>query len=293
MKEFLFNTVAQFSLYLAVVGFFIAFSLIWMATARRLNARLASYRENFTNEASTNAADMFMSVDPNQLFKINLIALVVLPTLIWILFRDVATTLAVFAGILLIPSFWYKRMRATRLKAIERQLPDALAMVAGSLRAGASLNIALENLVKEQAPPLAQEFDLLMKEQRLGVDLDVSLAKLEQRIPLQDFAMLATALRINREVGGNLADTIESLGETLRRKGTMEGKIKSLTAQGTMQGYVMAGLPLLLALLLNFLEPEAMSKLWSTPIGWVVLGVIALMETLGFLMIRKITSIDV
>ena len=132
-----------------------------------------------------------------------------------------------------------------------------------------------------------------MKEQRLGVDLDVSLAHMERRIPLQDFSMLATALRINREVGGNLADTISSLGETLRRKGTMEGKIKSLTAQGKMQGYVMAGLPVLLAVLLNFLEPEAMSKLWTTAVGWIVITVIVVMEALGFLMIRKITSIDV
>ncbi|MEM7466916.1 MAG: type II secretion system F family protein, partial [Pseudomonadota bacterium] len=195
--------------------------------------------------------------------------------------------------ILLIPGLWYRSAKAKRLRAIERQMPDALAMVAGSLRAGASLNIALENLVAEQPPPLSQEFDMLLKEQRLGVDLDISLGNMEKRIPLQDFSMLATALRINREVGGNLADTIESLGETLRRKGTMEGKIKSLTAQGQMQGYVMTGLPVLLAVLLNFLEPEAMEKLWTTGVGWVVIVVIVVMEVLGYSMIKKITTIDV
>ena len=119
------------------------------------------------------------------------------------------------------------------------------------------------------------------------------MANMEQRIPLQDFSMLVTALRINREVGGNLADTIESLGETLRRKAMMEGKIQSLTAQGRLQGIVMTGLPVLLAVLLNFMEPEAMSKLWTTALGWAVLGVIVVMEALGFFMIRKITSIDV
>ena len=111
--------------------------------------------------------------------------------------------------------------------------------------------------------------------------------------PMQDFRMLTTALRINREVGGNLAETIEALADTLRRKATMEGKIASLTAQGKLQGLVMTGLPVLLGVLLNFLEPEAMRKLWTTGIGWTVLSIIVVMELLGYFMIRKITSIDV
>ena len=105
--------------------------------------------------------------------------------------------------------------------------------------------------------------------------------------------MLTTALRINREVGGNLAETVESLADTLRRKSTMEGKIRSLTAQGKLQGIVMTGLPILLGVLLNFLEPEAMAKLWSTGVGWMVLTVIVVMELMGYAMIKKITSIDV
>ena len=104
---------------------------------------------------------------------------------------------------------------------------------------------------------------------------------------------LVTALRINREVGGNLAETMESLGETLRRKAMMEGKIESLTAQGKLQGIVMTGLPILLGTLLNFIEPEAMSKLWTTTVGYIVLAIIIMMEVMGYLMIKKITSIDV
>jgi tight adherence protein B len=238
-------------------------------------------------------ADMFMFVDPNQLFRVNLIALVVGPLLIWLLLGDIVSTLGVFILILVLPAFAYRSMKRKRLARIEAQLPDALTMVSGSLRAGASLNIALDNLVAEQPAPISQEFEILTKEQRLGVDFDVSLANMEQRIPMQDFRMLTTALRINREVGGNLAETIESLATTLRRKSTMEGKIQSLTAQGKLQGIVMTGLPVLLGLLLNFLEPESMEKLWTTGIGWTVLAVIIVMEMLGYFMIRKITSIDV
>lgn len=293
MKEAFLNFISGSSLLLAVIAIFIGFSLFWFAVAGRVQKQLDAYQENFTSQASANAADMFLSIDPQRLFRINLIALLILPLLVFLITRHLPTTIIIAVAILLIPGMWYRSAKAKRLRAIERQMPDALAMVAGSMRAGASLSIALENLVAEQPPPLSQEFSMLLKEQRLGVDLDVSLANMENRIPLQDFSMLATALRINREVGGNLADTIESLGETLRRKGTMEGKIKSLTAQGQMQGIVMTGLPVLLALLLNFLEPDAMEKLWTTGVGWIVLSVIIVMEVLGYAMIKKITSIDV
>lgn len=291
--QFLWNLTAD-GLFIAVmVAVFLTVALLWFALARAGQRYIQSYQETFTATASANMADMFLFIDPGRLFMANVVAMVVLPLLVWLLTRDVTATLVVLGLIVVLPSFLYRRMRRKRLKRIEAQLPDALAMVSGSMRAGASLNIALESMVKEQSPPITQEFELFLKEQRLGVDFDVSMSNMEARIPIQDFSMLVTALRINREVGGNLADTIESLGETLRRKAMMEGKIQSLTAQGRLQGIVMTGLPILLAVLLNFMEPEAMSKLWTTPIGWAVLGVVIVMEGLGFFMIRKITSIDV
>lgn len=291
--QFLWNLTAD-GLFLAVMAtVFLAVAMLWFVLARAGQRYVQEYQETFTATASANMADMFLFIDPGKLFMANLLAMVVLPGLIWLLTGDATATLVMLVLIMVMPSFFYRRMRARRLKRIEQQLPDALAMVSGSMRAGASLNIALESMVKEQSPPITQEFELFLKEQRLGVDFDISMANMEKRIPLQDFSMLVTALRINREVGGNLADTIESLGETLRRKAMMEGKIQSLTAQGRLQGIVMTGLPVLLAVLLNFMEPEAMSKLWTTPIGWAVLGVVIVMEVLGFVMIRKITSIDV
>ncbi len=291
--ETVYRLVAAFAFPATIVAVFVAATLTWMIVSVKAQQRLAAYREDFTTSASTNMADMFMFVDPNQLFRINLIALVVLPLIVWLLLGDLVTTIGVFVLILVLPTILYRRMRNARNKRIEEQLPDALLMVAGSLRAGASLNMALDNLVAEQPAPISQEFEIFTQEQRLGVDFEVSLSNMEKRIPMQDFRMLTTALRINREVGGNLAETIESLAETLRRKSTMEGKIQSLTAQGKLQGIVMTGLPVLLGVLLNFLEPDAMEKLWTTGTGWVVLSVIIVMELLGYFMIAKITSIDV
>lgn len=280
-------------LVLSVLAAFIAYVLFmyWLLILGR--EFMARYRTTFTESASANMADMFMFVDPARLFYLNLIAIVVIPILFWLLTGDPVSSLVLAGLIALAPTMIYQRMRKKRLKKFEQQLPDGLIMVSGAMRAGASLNIALEGLVREQAPPLSQEFELLAREQRIGVDFEKSLDHMEKRVPLQDFAMLASALRINREIGGNLAEIIESLGETLRRKHQMEGKIQSLTAQGKLQGIVMTGLPVLLGVLLYFLEPQAMEKLWSTWYGYITLAVIIVMEVLGYLFISKITRIDV
>ena len=293
MMDSIYWLIANATYVLILVSVFGMTALLWFIVASKAQGYMEGYKETFTDSASTNMSDMFLFVDPNQLFVLNLIAIVVLPLLVWLLTGDIPAMLAMLAILVLLPSMFYKSMRKKRLKRFEAQLPDALAMVSGAMRAGASLNIAMEGLVKEQPAPISQEFELLLKEQRLGVEFEVSLKAMEERIPIPDFSMLVTALLINREVGGNLAETMESLGETLRRKATMEGKIESLTAQGKLQGIVMTGLPILLGILLNFIEPEAMEKLWTTTIGWIVLTIIVVMELMGYVMIRKITSIDV
>ena len=287
------NFSANTSFYLTIASVFLMVTCLWFLFLKKATAAMEHYKETFTATASSNMSDMFMSFDANQMFMINLGAIVILPIITWLVTGDIPATLGVLAVIILLPSIFYRSMRKQRLKRFEAQLPDGLVMISGAMRAGARLNIVMEGLVKEQPAPLSQEFELFLKEQRLGVDFEESLKKMEQRIPIPDLSMLVTALLINREVGGNLAETMETLGTTLRRKGMMEGKIQSLTAQGKLQGIVMTCLPILLGVLLNVIEPEAMSKLWTTTIGYMVLVVIVIMEMLGYFMISKITSIDV
>jgi len=254
---------------------------------------MARYKTTFTESASANMADMFMFMDPARLFYINLVAIVLFPLLFFALSGDPISSVVLAGFIALAPAMVYRNMRNKRLHKFEAQLPDGLIMVSGAMRAGASLNIALEGLVREMQPPLSQEFELFMREQKIGVDFGKSLEHMEKRLPIQDFSMLASALRINREIGGNLAEIIEALGDTLRKKHQMEGKIQSLTAQGKLQGIVMTGLPILLGVLLYFLEPNSMEKLWSTWYGYITLTVIIVMEFVGYIFISKITRIDV
>ena len=277
-----------------VVGVIAIAALVAVWTVFQLVGNvLARQRATIAAEADSSLKDMFIFVDPAKMFRMNAVALFVVPTLIWFLSKNLIFVAAAAVVIILIPRLAVGFLKKKRLRQLEIQLPDALLMVAGSMRAGAALTVALESMVSESQPPIAQEFELLLREQRVGVDFDTALRNMEARIPLQDFTMVISALRISREVGGNLADILESLADTLRRKHTMEGKIDALTAQGRMQGIVMTCLPIFLIFVLNFMEPEAMAPLFHTFYGWIVLGVVGIMEVIGYVFIRKIVNIDV
>ncbi|MBD3817016.1 MAG: type II secretion system F family protein, partial [Halothiobacillus sp.] len=142
-------------------------------------------------------------------------------------------------------------------------------------------------------PPLAQEFALVLREQRMGVKLEDALLHFNDRVPVQDVTLFVSAVNISREVGGNLAESLTSLASTLRRRLIMEGKVKSLTAQGRLQGIVMALMPVGLLTFLTLAYPDTMHDLYHTPLGWGIIAVAVVMEYLGYRMSLKIVTIDI
>ena len=147
--------------------------------------------------------------------------------------------------------------------------------------------------VREGRPPIAQEFDLTLREHRLGIPLDEALDHLAERVRLPSLTLVIAAMRIANETGGSLAEALERAALTVRSQLAMEGKIGALTAQGKLQAVVVGMLPLALLLVLDRMEPEAMAFLWHSPPGWATLAVIATLEVLGVLLIRRIVAIDV
>lgn len=254
---------------------------------------LSHQKEQLAHQASTTLADMFIFLDPQRMFRYNVMMMFVLPASVYFLTANPIFTLAVLVLTYVLPKYYVRSLSKQRFKKLEKQLPDALLMMTGAMSAGASVNIAIESMIKEQRAPIAQEFDLMMRELRIGVDFDTALKNMEKRNPIPDFALVISALRISREVGGNLAEILNSLADTLREKQTMEGKIASLTAQGKIQGVVMTGLPLLVMFGLTQIEPVAMAPLFSTWFGWITLTVIGIMEVMGYFFIQRITAIDV
>jgi tight adherence protein B len=256
-------------------------------------AGLRRYRESFTQRVRFQAREFFLFIDPRQLFIANLAAMALIGAAAWLAFDSVVAVLPVLAVLAVVPRLLYAWMRKRRLLKFEEQLPDALMMLAGGMRAGAGLSSALNQLVAEARAPLVQEFSLMLREQRLGVTLEQSLNNLARRMPTQTTTLVVSAMRIAVETGGGLAETLERTSHTIRSRLQMEGKIRALTAQGKMQAWVVGLLPLFLMFILNKMEPEAMSELWYTPLGWGVLAVIVFLEVMGVYVVRKIVTIDV
>lgn len=268
-------------------------ALIAWVLLRYAAAAFDRYRETFVVTASANLHALFLFVDPARVFVAHMALIAAAAGVAAFVVQSWIAALPAGLAAWALPAFAYRNLARRRLQRLERQLPDALGTLAGSLRAGASFNVALERLIEEQAPPLSQEFELLLREQRLGVDSDLALQRLAQRVPLADFHIMVAAIRISRETGGNLAGVLEALVDTLRRKAMMESKVAALTAQGRMQGVVMSLLPVGLGAVLYVMEPDMMRPLFTTTVGWLVLGGCAVMELLGYFAIRRITTIDV
>ncbi|ENU34288.1 MULTISPECIES: type II secretion system F family protein [Acinetobacter] len=205
------------------------------------------------------------------------------------------SVLFIFAAIFLaiLPFIIIKRFKKQQLEKIEQQLPDALMLIAGGLRSGASLSTALFQLTNECLPPLKNEIAFIIKEQKVGLPLSDALLNFQKRMPINAVVLMTTSIRIALETGGELAETLTKAAETLRQINQSEGKIKALTAQGKMQAWVVGLMPIALIFVLCQMEPEAMDKLWSTPAGWIALTGILVFEVFGMIFIRKIVDIDV
>ncbi|MGX9721507.1 type II secretion system F family protein [Stenotrophomonas acidaminiphila] len=251
------------------------------------------YRENFMNQARLNLADMFLFVDPKALFVGNALLLAVLPLLLWLVTGNLLLPVVALLLLAVLPRKIYLWLKQRRLDRIQAQLPDGLLMLASSLRAGVGFNPALETLAQDGQPPLAQELSLILREQHMGVRTEEALEHFAERVPIDDAKLFVAAVTISREVGGNLAETLATLAETLRRKLMMEGKVKALTAQGRLQGIVMAMLPAGLVGFLVLFYPETMNPMFHTWQGWCVIALICVLEYLGYRMCRKIMTIDI
>ena len=266
--------------------------LAWLAIDTG-TATLDRYRANFTARTRFQVREFFLFVDPRKLYIGNLAVMALGAAFAWMLTASAVLGIASFFALALLPRLLYAWLRKRRLSRFETQLPDALMMLAGGLRAGVGIGPALAQLVAESEAPLAQEFALVLREQRLGVTLEQSLNNLGRRVPTQTTTLVVSAIRIAIETGGGLAETLERTAHTIRSRLHLEGKIAALTSQGKLQAWVVGALPLLLMAVLDRMEPEAMSHLWHTRLGWATLVVLALLELVGIYVIRRIVAIDV
>ncbi len=196
-------------------------------------------------------------------------------------------------GLAVVPLFWLLLRRRKRMKAFAVQLPDALEMLARALRAGQSLAAGFSNVAQELPPPLGKEFGRVFEEQNLGISLDDSLEGLTERVPNLDLKFFATALILQRQTGGDLAEILDKIGRLIRERFQIWGQVQALTGEGRLSGIVLLALPVVLFLVVYHLNTDYVMVLFTDPMGKQMLVAAVVMQLVGALVIRKIVNIEV
>ena len=253
-------------IYVLILLFFGITAISWFTLSGVLKGYV-QYEQKFTEEADTKLESLFLFMDSKKIFFTNLTLLVAVPVIMYLLFNNWFYVIVSAIILAALPRITLITMEKRRKESINHALPDALAQIAGAMRAGATFQTALEAMTEENKGPIGQEFTLLLKEQRLGKTLEESLDNLAERVQTEEIDLVVTATQISRNVGGNLAEIFIRLSETLRKKMEMEGKIKALTAQGKLQGWVVALLPFGIIGALFAIEPEAIRPIFTSLLG--------------------------
>lgn len=256
-------------------------------------AAINQYNQDVRHAADNSLAEMFIFIDDKRLKLYSGSAFLVISVVLFVLTQSLLIASVLGGVVFLMPNLVISLMRKYRLKRFNKDLPDSLLSMSTMLRSGLNLNSALAMVVSESKGPIAQEFGLLLNELKMGVDFEKALDGMYQRVPIPDLELVVAGMKISREVGGSLADVLSRLAETIRRRIEMDGKIKSLTSMGVLQGWVMTLLPLAVGYALYLIEPETMMKLFYDWRGWIACGFVVFLEFMGYKTIRKIVNIDV
>jgi tight adherence protein B len=207
--------------------------------------------------------------------------------------RDVVATAVACVVAFFAPRLYVSLLRGRRLKAFNDQLGDTINLMVNGIRAGYSVMQAMEAVSQEMGPPISEEFARVVKEVQLGLTLEQALANMLRRITSDDLDMMVTAINVQREVGGNLAEVLDAISHTIRERIRIKGDIQALTAYGRGAGNLLSAVPIILAAVVYLITPDFMSQLFTDPCGWTMLGLAALGIVVGFFVIRKIVDIDV
>ncbi|PJF36969.1 MAG: secretion system protein [Candidatus Thermofonsia Clade 1 bacterium] len=239
-------------------------------------------------------ADLKLTV--GEYFMLHIVSVIGMAFLsLFLLFPLQPVQAIIAAGIgFFLPRLYVARKQSQRLKKFEQQLPDLLSMWVNSLRAGYSVLQALEAISREMPEPTSTEIQRVVREVQLGIPMEQALDHMLERVPSAELDLCFTAVNIQREVGGNLAEILEVIGHTIRERIKLFGEIRVLTAQGRITGWLISALPIILGVLLSIINWNYMRNLFTNPgCGWPMLAVGAFMIVAGMAAIQRIVSIDI
>lgn len=290
-------------LWLIPTLYLVCFSGLTYACIRALREGAENYDKVYSEQTARQFADIFFFIPPRRIRDLAWTAAIAFFLIFFFLTGDFKTIAGFLRGIFLgvltglvalaFPRWYLAILKQRRLQLFNEQLVDALMTMSSSLRAGSSITQAFEHIVRQNQPPISQEFDLFLQQTRIGVKFEDALIKLEERVNSEDLTIMIRSIEIARQTGGNLTEVFDKIASVIRERTRIQGRIRTLTAQGRMQGIVVGLLPIALLFALFMLDPAMMTSFFTSGLG-ITIGCLALfLEIAGALMIRKIMRIDI
>lgn len=221
------------------------------------------------------------------------IGLAIVPSLFAIVFgKGIIPAIFLFLIGAISPLIYLKVQVNKRVNLFNDQLGDALMIISNSLKAGFTFEQALTSIAKDLPDPIGTEFMHIIREVDLGEKMEVAMKNVAEKMNSKEMDLLNTAVSIQRQVGGNLSHVIDNIAKTIQERIKLKKKIKTLSAQGEMSGKVIALLPFVVLIMFSILNPDYMEPMYTTPFGYALLTMSAILEVTGFLMIKKITKVE-
>jgi tight adherence protein B len=236
---------------------------------------------------------LLMDVNPRLALTIALSGVIVLGVIGALLTASPLGGLALAVVAFFAPHMFIRHMEEKRRQRLDQQLVDGLTTLASAARAGLNLVQSMELLTKNHTGPIKQEFGQVLREYHMGLDLNQALRHASDRIGSSMYRLTFTAVEIHRRRGGDLADSLDRIADSIRDIQRLEGKLDALTAQGRSQATMMAVMPLVFLGILYVINPEGTTLLFTTATGRLILLAVALVIVLAFIWIRRIMAIDI
>jgi tight adherence protein B len=236
-------------------------------------------------------ADLKLTV--GEFMAANVILIIAAGGIAYFLKRDLLLTIGASVAGFFAPRFYLARAKANRLKAFNEQLGDTINLMVNGVRAGYSVLQAIESVSREMAPPISTEFARIVREMQFGIPMDEAMAHMLRRAPSDDLDMLITAINVQREVGGNLAEVLESISFTIRERVRIKGEIRAKTSMARGSGYMIAAVPVIVSVIVYLINPAFMGPMFVDICGQIMLGIAILGIVAGFVVINKVVQIDV
>lgn len=233
-----------------------------------------------------------MKIVVNIFLLITLIAALLAGWLVFIVSGSAVITLLIMPLAALLPLLYILRQRRKRFDLFLEQLPDALELMIRSLQAGHSFTSALQTVATEMPDPVAREFGKAYEEQNLGLSARIALENLVERVPITDLKLCVTAILIQREIGGNLAEVLHNISHTIRERFRIQGEIRVKSAQARLSGYIVSALPFVVFMLISLTYPAYLQPLYEHESGNYIIALGIGMQITGWIIIRRITRIE-